>query len=165
MRLPLSSRGAQPQPAERKHNGENHEPVLLHGTLFVYVRRARDLGRSHTIALEPDGQRKAAIKGKLTAGARFVGKKMLNAVRTTNQVRSSVPLLWLNIPCSNSSSLACDRPCQHAQSISVYSILSVLLQKLLTLCSACRAGASPHTLVAVLHRTRPWRTCDFVHYK
>ena len=33
-------------------------------------------------------QRQHKMGGKITAGARFVGKKMLNAVRATNTVRS-----------------------------------------------------------------------------
>eukprot|EP00892_Ulva_mutabilis_P001866 jgi/Ulvmu1/11680/UM008_0090.1 len=86
MRLPLSSRGARnPQSTEWKQNGEKTEAVFLHGTLFVYVRRARDLGRSHVVASdEKDANKRTLIKKKLSAGARFFGKKMLNAVRTTN---------------------------------------------------------------------------------
>lgn len=88
MRLPLSARCSASQPTKDEKKGESDERTLLHGTLFVYIRRARDLGRSHTIAIaEKDRNRRTIVKNKLSAGARFFGKKMLNAVRTTNHVR------------------------------------------------------------------------------
>lgn len=68
------------------------ERVLCHGTLIVYIRRAEQLGRSHLL---PEHENKEHSKDKTAAqragntiekGLRFVGKKALNAARTTNHV-------------------------------------------------------------------------------
>lgn len=75
---------------------ERFETVTLHGTLFLYVRRAAHLGQSAARSApgeEEEKRKRAKMRGKLTAGARFVGKKMLNAVRATNTVRFSALLL------------------------------------------------------------------------
>lgn len=68
---------------------DSFESVTLHGTLFVYVRRAASLGQSAVRDLPPEEekQKKMKMRSKFSAGARFVGKKMLNAVRATNTVR------------------------------------------------------------------------------
>lgn len=62
-----------------------HEKCFLHGTLFVQIRSAANLGRS--AAVEDAQGAKRDLAHKLGHGARFVGKKMLNAVRATNNVR------------------------------------------------------------------------------
>lgn len=68
-----------------ENEADSFECVQLHGTLFVYVRRAARLGQS--ALRHPQPEEKLKMRGKLSAGARFVGKKMLNAVRATNNVR------------------------------------------------------------------------------
>jgi hypothetical protein len=69
-----------------------NERVFLHGTLFVYVRRAHALGRSRALAAtdgEPVSKSTSTkVKATISKGMRFVGKKMINAVRATNHVRS-----------------------------------------------------------------------------
>lgn len=88
MRLPVSNKSPTSLPESDQQQNFSNDRVFLHGTLFVYVRRARDLGRSHTIATaDKEVKTRALVKNKLSAGARFLGKKMLNAVRTTNHVR------------------------------------------------------------------------------
>jgi hypothetical protein len=60
--------------------------VLIHGTLFVYIRAATMLGRSGLAQNTGHEPNEAQLPRKIVQGARFVGKKMLNAVRATNQV-------------------------------------------------------------------------------
>lgn len=76
---------------------------FLHGTLFVYIRSASDLGRS--AAAEGADCGKNDLACKLGHGARFVGKKMLNAVRATNNVR--VLELDVRLPCCVHASVHC----------------------------------------------------------
>lgn len=85
-----------PEPAD---NGQlsfstvsKHETCFLHGTLFIMIKSASNLGRSGS-ADEALGT-KHDFAYKLGHGARFVGKKMLNAVRATNNVWDSP------VPCS-----------------------------------------------------------------
>lgn len=76
-----SNRDASPTPP-----CEDEEAELIHGTLFVCIRAATMLGRSR-VALATNTESNVAEKPpKVVQGARFVGKKMLNAVRATNQV-------------------------------------------------------------------------------
>jgi len=56
--------------------------VLLHGVLEVRVVRGHNLGRSKPLN-ENDQQERGYRFGD---GSRFVGKKLLNALRSTNQV-------------------------------------------------------------------------------
>ena len=83
------------QPADQQ-SGKPHSDSgysFLHGTLLVYIRSAEALGRSAVVDEHPaeSAQGKLKVAGKVAKGARFVGKKMLNAVRATNHVRSLLP--------------------------------------------------------------------------
>lgn len=77
------------------------ERLKMHGTLIVYIRRAEHLGQSHVLPdyeSEPEPNpthKKNKFGSKLENGLRFVGKKALNAARTTNHVR---PILGTSLP-------------------------------------------------------------------
>jgi hypothetical protein len=63
---------------------------FLHGTLYIFIKNACNLGSSAAVAGAPCSMatRPADVVAcTIIHGARFVGKKMLNAVRATNNVR------------------------------------------------------------------------------
>ena len=66
-----------------------NEVCFLHGTLFIMVKSASNLGRSGSVDEAPGTKHDLAYK--VGHGARFVGKKMLNAVRATNNVSIPFP--------------------------------------------------------------------------
>lgn len=67
---------------------------FLHGTLFIFIKNASNLGRSAAVegaACSLSTSNPADLLAcTISHGARFVGKKMLNAVRATNNVRISL---------------------------------------------------------------------------
>ena len=63
---------------------------FLHGTLLIYLRGAENLGRSVSMSQGAAQPEVSAKPSKVVKGARFMGKKLLNALRATNNVRVSL---------------------------------------------------------------------------